>query len=145
MSMMMGETENNIVGCTVSPYNRNLSAGGACGGEGALLALRGSPLGFGTDVAGSVRIPSSFNGLWGLKCSEGRLPYSGLATVLSGIPAASGSIGVMSADLGGVSTAFKRLLDSRPWVSDMNMIELPWRQEKLDAIRRRKSRIGAGL
>ncbi|KAK5705370.1 hypothetical protein LTR97_002488 [Elasticomyces elasticus] len=112
-------------------------------GEGALIALRGSPLGFGTDVAGSVRIPSSFNGLWALKCSEGRLPYSGLATVLSGMPVASGSIGIMSADLAGVSTAFKCLLASRPWVSDINTLELPWRQDKFDAIRRRMRSDGA--
>ncbi|KAK5172025.1 uncharacterized protein LTR77_003662 [Saxophila tyrrhenica] len=140
----IGETANNIIGCTVNPYNGNLSAGGACGGEGALLALKGSPLGIGTDVAGSVRIPCSFNGLWSLKCSEGRLPRSGLATVLSGMPTASGSIGLISNDLGGVSRVFQALLSSEPWgLSDVDVLELPWRQEKLDAIRRRKSRNGS--
>ena len=39
MSLMLGETANNIIGTTVNPYNLRLSAGGACGGEGALLAL----------------------------------------------------------------------------------------------------------
>ena len=65
----MGETNNNIIGSTINPYNRYLSAGGAAGGEsvrpyfryvlfidlstlgeGALLALRGSPLGWGSDI-----------------------------------------------------------------------------------------------
>lgn len=108
-----------------------------------MLALKGSPLGIGTDVAGSVRIPCAFNGLWGLKCSEGRLPHNGISTVLSGLPTASGSIGIMSADFGGVSTMFKCLLDSKPWASDMDVLELPWRQEKIDAIRRRKSSNGS--
>ncbi|PNS16359.1 hypothetical protein CAC42_6466 [Sphaceloma murrayae] len=50
MSMMLGETTNNIVGSTINPYNRISSAGGACGGEGTLIALRGSPLGLTTDM-----------------------------------------------------------------------------------------------
>lgn len=44
-----------MYGYTTNPYNRNLSSGGSSGGESALLALRGSPLGVGTDVGGSVR------------------------------------------------------------------------------------------
>lgn len=31
--MQMGETTNNVIGSTLNPYNRNLSAGGACGGK----------------------------------------------------------------------------------------------------------------
>lgn len=49
------ETNNNIYGRTLNPHNRNLSAGGSSGGEGALIAMRGSPLGIGTDIAGSIR------------------------------------------------------------------------------------------
>ncbi|KAK7703336.1 hypothetical protein SLS57_010985 [Botryosphaeria dothidea] len=67
-SMLMGETTSNIIGgATLNPRNRLLSAGGASGGEGALLACRGSPAGWGSDIAGSVRIPAAFNGLasWG--------------------------------------------------------------------------------
>jgi amidase len=63
MSMLIGETTNNIVGSTLNPYNRALQVGGASGGEGAPLALRGSPFGWGADIAGSIRIPASFNNL----------------------------------------------------------------------------------
>ena len=52
-TLMSGETSNNIIGYTWNPKNRNLSAGGSSGGEGALIALRGSPAGFGTDIGGS--------------------------------------------------------------------------------------------
>jgi len=51
-SMMHLETHSNLYGVTVCPYNTNLSAGGSSGGEGALLAMRGSCLGIGTDVGG---------------------------------------------------------------------------------------------
>ena len=97
----MGETSNNIIGSTINPYNRNLFAGGASGGEGAILAMKGSPLGWGSDIgmlvyprppcsrevwylirtlAGSIRIPYAFNNLYGLRPSFGRLPASGMAT-----------------------------------------------------------------
>lgn len=51
-SLMHLETDSNLYGVTVNPYNRDVSAGGSSGGEGALVALRGSCLGIGTDVGG---------------------------------------------------------------------------------------------
>ena len=51
-TLMCGETINNIIGYTQNPKNRNLSSGGSSGGEGALIGLRGSPIGFGTDIGG---------------------------------------------------------------------------------------------
>ena len=47
-----GETYNHVFGRTTNPYNRYMTPGGSSGGEGALLALRGSPLGVGTDIGG---------------------------------------------------------------------------------------------
>lgn len=43
-TLMTGETTNNIIGYTLNPKNRNLSAGGSSGGEGALLGIRGCML-----------------------------------------------------------------------------------------------------
>jgi len=56
-SLMAIETNNNIVGLTMNPHNRLLSAGGSSGGEAALLALRGSLIGLGSDV-GKCNSPS---------------------------------------------------------------------------------------
>ena len=53
------ETNNNIYGRTVNPWNRNLSSGGSSGGEGALIGIRGSVLGVGGDIGGSVRAPAA--------------------------------------------------------------------------------------
>jgi amidase len=66
-AMMMMETISNVWGETNGAYHSGTSPGGSSGGEGALLAMRGSPLGIGTDIGGSVRIPSAFNYLYGLK------------------------------------------------------------------------------
>ena len=40
-TLMSGETMNNIIGYTLNPKNRNLTAGGSSGGEGALIGIRG--------------------------------------------------------------------------------------------------------
>lgn len=54
-AVQWAETHNNIFGRTVNPHNRSLTCGGSSGGEGSLVALRGSPLGIGSDIGGSVK------------------------------------------------------------------------------------------
>jgi amidase len=66
-AMMMMETISNVWGETNGAYHSGTSSGGSSGGEGVLLAMRGSPLGVGTDIGGSIRIPAAFNSLYGLK------------------------------------------------------------------------------
>jgi amidase len=78
-TLMTGETVNNIIGYTWNPKNRHLTSGGSSGGEGALIGLKGSPIGFGSDIGGSIRIPAGFNGLYGIRPSSGRMPYEGMA------------------------------------------------------------------
>ncbi|KAK4556734.1 hypothetical protein LTR86_006305 [Recurvomyces mirabilis] len=77
LTMMALDSHNNVFGRTLNPANTRLTAGGSSGGEGALMAMRGSPLGIGTDVGGSIRIPAMCNGLVGVKASHGRVPYAG--------------------------------------------------------------------
>lgn len=76
-TMMALDSHNNVFGRTLSPANSKLTPGGSSGGEGALVAMRGSILGVGTDVGGSIRIPAACNGLYGLKPSHGRVPFAG--------------------------------------------------------------------
>lgn len=66
-TIMHLETESNIYGRTVNPYNRNLTPGGSSGGEGALIAFRGSLLGVGGDIGGSIRCPAAHSGIYGFK------------------------------------------------------------------------------
>lgn len=66
------DSHNNIFGRVLNPLNTALTAGGSSGGEGALLGSHGSPLGVGTDVGGSIRVPAMCNGLYGVKPSHGR-------------------------------------------------------------------------
>ena len=71
------ETDNLIYGRTNNPYDLARTPGGSSGGESALIAACGSPLGLGSDAAGSVRLPAAFCGIAGIKPTSGRLPRTG--------------------------------------------------------------------
>jgi aspartyl-tRNA(Asn)/glutamyl-tRNA(Gln) amidotransferase subunit A len=69
-----GVTDNPLFGPTRNPWNPVLTAGGSSGGAGAAVAAGLAPLAVGTDGGGSIRIPASFCGIYGLKPSFGRVP-----------------------------------------------------------------------
>jgi amidase len=71
------ESANLIYGQTNNPYDATRTSGGSSGGEAALIAACGSPLGLGSDAAGSVRLPAAFCGIAGIKPTSGRLPRTG--------------------------------------------------------------------
>ncbi|MBG6084838.1 amidase [Zhihengliuella flava] len=67
-------TFNEVFGTTVNPYAPTRSAGGSSGGLAAALAARIQPLGEGSDMGGSVRIPASFCNVFGFRPSVGVIP-----------------------------------------------------------------------
>jgi len=87
------ETNNNVFGRTLNPFNIMLTPGGSSGGESALIACHGSPLGVGTDIGGSIRIPAAHGGLYGLKGSVARLPHAGLMGSHDGMDEIVGCVG----------------------------------------------------
>jgi aspartyl-tRNA(Asn)/glutamyl-tRNA(Gln) amidotransferase subunit A len=70
----IGATHNLLFGPTRSPWNPDRTPGGSSGGAGAAVAAGMGPLAVGTDGGGSIRIPASFSGIFGLKPSYGRVP-----------------------------------------------------------------------
>ncbi len=127
---MIGETVNNITGRTLNPYNRLLACGGSSGGEGALIALHGSPLGVGTDIGGSIRIPSGFNQLWGLKPSTGRLPLGNIKRTGDGQDIISSVCGPMGHCPSDLVQFMKAVLQQEPWNYDPKVIEMPWQETR---------------
>lgn len=131
-TLLFGETKNNILGQTLNPHNQNLSCGGSSGGEGALQALRGSILGVGTDIGGSVRIPAAFNGIFSLKPTPERVSYREVANTNPGQNTYRSTVGFMSTSLGGLELILRGILSTKPWLKDPAVIPMPFRQEVIE-------------
>ncbi|KAH9939021.1 general amidase [Epithele typhae] len=125
-TLQWGETYNHVFGRTTNPYNRYMTSGGSSGGEGALVALRGSPLGVGTDIGGSVRIPSAFCGLYGLRPSYERLPYCNAVNSQEGQESISSVLGPMANTLGALRVFTQAVLAAEPWRHDPLCVRKPW-------------------
>jgi amidase len=123
------ETENHIIGYTLLAQNRLLSSGGSSGGEGPLIALRGSVVGIGSDIGGSIRHPAALNGLYGLKPSFRRLPIRGVTRVMEGQDQVPFSMGPLSSSASGLTLIMKSILQQQPWLIDPRVVEIPWRDD----------------
>ena len=71
------ETDSLVFGRTRNPWDLERSAGGSSGGEAAAVAAGLSPLGIGSDLGGSIRLPAHYCGVVGLKPTHGRVPVTG--------------------------------------------------------------------
>lgn len=131
-TLLLGETVNNLIGQTLNPNNQNLSCGGSSGGEGALQALRGSVVGFGTDIGGSVRIPAAFNGIFALKPTYTRLSYRNVANVIPGETTYASTVGVMGTSLDAIHLVLRSVLLAQPWIRDPNVVPVPWRDDYVE-------------
>lgn len=74
---LLMETDNKIYGRTNNPYDESVIPGGSSGGASAIIASGGSPFDIGTDYGGSIRQPSHFCGITGIKPTHGRVPRTG--------------------------------------------------------------------
>ncbi|RNF39080.1 amidase [Planococcus salinus] len=71
------ETDNKLYGRTNNPHDLTRTVGGSSGGEAALIAVGGAAAGLGSDIGGSIRFPSHFNGVVGFKSGKGRVSSAG--------------------------------------------------------------------
>jgi Asp-tRNA(Asn)/Glu-tRNA(Gln) amidotransferase A subunit family amidase len=72
--MIFTETDNPLYGRTNNPWDPERSCGGSSGGEAAVIAAGGSPLGLGNDIGGSLRVPAAFCGITAIRPTAGRTP-----------------------------------------------------------------------
>ncbi|PPR03890.1 hypothetical protein CVT24_008121 [Panaeolus cyanescens] len=125
------ESYNDVFGRTTNPHSAAHSAGGSTGGEAALLALGGSRVGIGTDVAGSVRVPAHYSGVYTVKSSMGRFPISGNRTSIRGQEAVPAVCSPMARTLEDLEYFWKAVMGMRPWVYDHSVHNMPWRTVEL--------------
>ncbi|KAG7892592.1 hypothetical protein KL908_003544 [Ogataea polymorpha] len=135
-TLMTADSENNIFGRTLNPSDLTRTAGGSSGGEGALIKLRGSLLGIGTDIAGSIRIPALCNGIYGYKPSSRVIPYKGQTSpdlpAYIGVDACAGPLATILED---ISMLTDILAESDPTSYDHNSIKIDWKETCADKLK----------
>jgi AtzE family amidohydrolase len=98
-------TENTHYGPCHNPHDLTRIAGGSSGGSGAAIAAGQLPLTLGSDTNGSIRVPSSLCGVWGLKPTFGRLSRRGSYPFVHSID----HLGPMASSLAGLALAYDAL------------------------------------
>ncbi|XP_029804891.1 fatty-acid amide hydrolase 1 isoform X2 [Suricata suricatta] len=128
-SMFSYDCSNPLFGQTLNPLKSSKSPGGSSGGEGALIGGGGSPLGLGTDIGGSIRFPSSFCGICGLKPTGNRISKSGLKGCVYGQVAVHMSVGPMARDVESLALCLRALLCEDMFRLDPSVPPLPFNEE----------------
>uniref|UniRef100_A0A8C2TCN3 Fatty-acid amide hydrolase 1 n=1 Tax=Coturnix japonica TaxID=93934 RepID=A0A8C2TCN3_COTJA len=128
-SLFNYDCSNLIFGQTLNPLNHQKTPGGSSGGEGALIAGGGSLLGIGSDVGGSIRLPSSFCGLCGLKPTAQRLSLSGINGPVDGIVSVPYALGPMARDVDSLALCMKALLCEEMFQLDPTVPPIPFNEE----------------
>lgn len=116
---------------TVNPQNRAFTSGGSSGGESALIAMHGSPLGVGTDIGGSLRIPAACTGIYTLRPSYGRFPHFDARSGMPGQESVGSVHGPMARSLADLRLFTDHVANASPWLQDPKCIPMPWRSVPL--------------
>uniref|UniRef100_A0A8C6ZX54 Fatty-acid amide hydrolase 1 n=2 Tax=Nothoprocta perdicaria TaxID=30464 RepID=A0A8C6ZX54_NOTPE len=128
-TMINYDCSNLIFGQTLNPLNHKKSPGGSSGGEGALIGGGGSILGIGSDIAGSIRLPSSFCGLCGLKPTGERISKLGVVSAVVGMKSVIGMLGPMARDVDSLALCMKALLCKEMFRLDPTVPPIPFDDE----------------
>jgi amidase len=101
------QSANPVFGRTANPWDTARTPGGSSGGATAALASGMTPLEVGSDLAGSLRLPPHFCGVYGLKTTERRVPQTGffLPAELPRSVRIMGALGPLARDLGDLELA----------------------------------------
>lgn len=120
---MPPDTNNNnpIYGTPRNPHNTSYYCGGSSGGSGYAVGSGLVPIALGADGGGSIRIPSSFCGIWGLKPSHGRV--SGAPTL--SIAESVGVYGPMAASIDDLALAYRLMAAPAPSDQDTTSSSFP--------------------
>lgn len=125
---MMLQTVSPLWGRTLNPFNTDFVPGGSSGGDGALLAMRGSPFCPSTDIGGSIRAPAAFNGLYGIRPTADRIPKFGMISTAPGQTSIKVSCGPNCHSVGDLKLVTKLLLGHADFIGyDPTAVTIPWK------------------
>ena len=120
-------TVSDLYGATRNPRDLKRTAGGSSGGDAAAVASGMAAFGLGADYGGSIRVPASFCGIYGLRPSAGRVPAVATLPPFDGPPTLDlmASIGPFARSVSDLWRAFEVLSGADP--RDPATIDLPLR------------------
>lgn len=117
------ETDNLVYGRTNNPYGIDRTPGGSSGGEAALIACGGSPIGIGSDAGGSIRQPAHCCGIAGLKPTAGRVPRTGHWPEFSGMTDSFNVVGPLARRVEDLALVFPLIVG--PDDTDPHIVNAP--------------------
>lgn len=123
-------SENPWFGPVLNPWNPTTSPGGSSGGSAAAVAAGIVPVALGTDTGGSVRVPAGLCGIYGLKCTHGRVPITGVFPLIESLD----TVGPFATNIGDLAAVYRVLAGYDP--AD------PWSVPDSVAVPRPVSRLG---
>ena len=119
------ETDNKLYGRTNNPWDITRTAGGSSGGEGALIASGGAAVGIGSDIGGSIRFPSHFNGTVGFKSGNNQVPIKGnFPDVTIALQKRMFGVGAIAKSVADATLIHHIIADSIPKSVDLSQFEL---------------------
>ncbi|KAF3907565.1 Acetamidase [Arthrobotrys entomopaga] len=142
ITLLSFESTNDVFGRTGNPHNVAYSPGGSTGGESALLAYGGSRIGMGTDVAGSVRVPAHFAGVYTVRAATGRFMKSYNNTSMAGQEGVLAVYSPMAREYDDLEYFWRSYLAMKPWTYDHHTHPIPWREDEFEAGKTGKLRYG---
>ncbi|KAJ5778700.1 Amidase [Penicillium odoratum] len=141
ITLLSFESDNGLWGPCLNPHGLEYSPGGSTGGEGALLA-QGGRIGIGSDVAGSVRVPAAWSGIYSLRCSTGRWPKAGVSTSMAGQEGIPSVFSPMARTLNDLTYFTRAMIGMQPWKYDNTVHPIAWRDELETDAKSKPLRIG---
>ena len=133
-------TVSDLYGATRNPRDLSRTAGGSSGGDAAAVASGMAALGLGADYGGSIRVPASFCGIYGLRPSAGRVPAVATLPPFDGPPTLDlmASIGPFARSVSDLWRAYEVLSGADP--RDPATIDMPLKKRS-DGTGRRVARM----
>ncbi|WEW59003.1 amidase [Emydomyces testavorans] len=141
ITLLSFESSTPLWGACRNPHVPEYSPGGSSGGEGALIAM-GGRIGVGSDVAGSVRVPAGWSGVYSLRCSTGRWPKAGVNTSMAGQEGVPSVFSPMARTLNDLVYFTRAVIHMQPWKYDTTVHPISWREDEEKDAKTKKLRIG---
>ncbi len=115
---MAYECDNPLFGATNNPHDITKTSGGSSGGDAVAVAVNMTQIGIGSDLMGSIRVPSHFCGVYGLKPTSGRISMHGHFPKAEGVYSLGAVIGAMARNIEDLKSTFSAITNHKSQITN---------------------------